>query len=247
MLTYKNSLRKTRKKYKNLFAIFISLYLVSVAGYFLTDVYPNIFNIGMFVFAGVMISLSGYFSVITNILEKHRNNKLIDEFIDKIELIIKRMPRIILVGPSASGKTHLRTILEYKGFHFNVSYTTREMRKDENQKSYNFISKEEFEKMINNNLFYEWGKYNGEYYGTGLKEWEEVKCFVMEPEGVSKISKEDRKRCFIIYIDPPHWVREERMAERGWNEDKINKRIQTDIDKFSDFTDYDLIIRDSNF
>lgn len=157
--------------------------------------------------------------------------------------------RIILVGPTCSGKTFLRKRLEEKGFTFDVSYTTREPREGEvNGVHYNFISREKFENLIKEDGFYEHASYNGNYYGTGNFEWNTVPCFIMETEGISNIKPADRKNCFIIYLNPPQIVREQRMlAERRWTDEQVMSRIRTDETKFEGFKDYDLIITNADF
>lgn len=157
--------------------------------------------------------------------------------------------KIILVGPTCSGKTFLRNKLENRGFKCDVSYTTREPRPEEiNGIHYNFISKNEFESGIRNDSFYEWVKYNGNYYGTGLDEWDNLPLFIMETDGIKHIKKEDRKNCFIIFLNPNIEIRKKRMKEeRNWSNEEIEKRIKTDELKFKDFKNYDIILKDPNF
>lgn len=157
--------------------------------------------------------------------------------------------RIILVGPTASGKTFLRKKLEEKGFHFDVSYTTRKPRDGEEYGvHYNFISEEEFILRVSQDAFYEHVNYNGCRYGTGRYEWNNSDGFIMETAGIKHISPEDRKNSFIIYLNPPVIIRMERMAvERGWGMEEIEERLKTDNKKFKDFNDYDMIITEPNF
>lgn len=157
--------------------------------------------------------------------------------------------RIIICGPTAAGKTFLRNKLENKGFKFDVSYTSREPRFNEiNKVHYNFVSKQYFEDGINNNLFYEHVEYNGNYYGTGLEEWNTCDCFIMETDGIKHIKKEDRNNCFIIYVNPDESIRKQRMKqERNWSDEQIEKRINTDKIKFKDFIDYDIVIKNNDF
>ena len=57
--------------------------------------------------------------------------------------------RIILVGPTASGKTLLRKRFEDKGFECDVSYTSRKPRQGEKDGiHYHFRKKKIFEVMI---------------------------------------------------------------------------------------------------
>ena len=157
--------------------------------------------------------------------------------------------RIILVGPTASGKTFLRNRFEDKGFECDVSYTTRPMRPGEKDGvHYHFLEVKIFEEMIKEGGFYEWVEYNGNYYGTGLEEWESLPLFIMETDGVKHITLEDRKSCFIIYINPAKVIRQTRMVlERGWTMEEVDKRLKTDRDKFEGFSDYDLILTDPEF
>jgi len=159
--------------------------------------------------------------------------------------------KLILVGPTASGKNILRERLAKKGFTFDVSYTTREIRKEVGEKDgldYHFISDEEFEKMKANDGFYEKVEYNGKKYGTGRYEWNNSDVFIMEPHGIDCILEEDRDSCFIIYIEPPTQERVKRMREeRKWSNEEINKRISTDTRKFSNFNKYDIKITNPYF
>lgn len=156
--------------------------------------------------------------------------------------------RIIICGPCASGKTILRKRLEDKGFKFEVSYTTREPRTGEiNGIHYNFISKDDFKLLIEANSFYEWTEFDGHYYGTGNLEWNTNTFFIMETDGINHINKEDRKNCFIIYINNDEDVRISRMVERGWDNETINKRLQYDKINFKNFSNYDILITNSDF
>ena len=70
----------------------------------------------------------------------------------------------------------------------------------------------------------------------------------METDGVKHITLEDRKSCFIIYINPAKVIRQTRMVlERGWTMEEVDKRLKTDRDKFEGFSDYDLILTDPEF
>lgn len=159
--------------------------------------------------------------------------------------------RIVLVGPTASGKNYLRDKFESKGFTFDVSYTTREPRLSVGEKEgveYHFITDEKFDNMVLNDELYEKVEYNGFKYGTGRMEWETKDVFIMEPHGVDCITEEDKESCFIIYIDPPLENRVERMKnERKWTEKQISDRLETDGNKFGNFIKYDMKITTPEF
>ena len=157
--------------------------------------------------------------------------------------------RIIICGAAASGKTFLRKKLEERGFHFDVSYTTRPRRPgEEDGVHYKFIKRDTFEFMAEIGSFYEHVEYNGYGYATGVVEWNTSDCFIMETDGIKHIDKKSRTKTVIIYLNPPIKIRKERMlGERGWAEEEANKRLKTDKKKFKDFTDYDLMITNPDF
>jgi guanylate kinase len=150
--------------------------------------------------------------------------------------------RIILCGPGAAGKDFIRNKFRDKGYQIDISYTSRPPRDNEiDGKDYHFIG-DKFPFRISQNEFYEYVQHGEYWYGTGMKEWNESDVFIMETEGLKLISPEDRPHCLIIYIDTPLDVRIKRMKERGWDMEKISKRIKIDIEKFKDFFNYDLKI-----
>lgn len=77
---------------------------------------------------------------------------------------------ILIIGPSGSGKT---TLIE-KAFENDQvlrSHASRDMRPGEiNGENYIFVSKTEFEKMLANNEFVQFVKYNDNYYGVSAAE-----------------------------------------------------------------------------
>ncbi len=157
--------------------------------------------------------------------------------------------RIILCGKAASGKDHLRKILEGRGFNYGVSYTTRPPRKGEiDGKDYYFLEVNEFQDLIEQKFFYEHVTFNGWYYGTSREQWFTTDdVFIMTPSGIGKLHAADRKNSFIIYIDIPVEIRRERLSSRNDNADSIERRILADENDFEKFTDFDIRITDSNF
>ena len=159
------------------------------------------------------------------------------------------MNKIILVGKAAAGKDHMRKVMEGRGFKYGTSYTTRPPREGEiDGQDYYFISKEQFEKGIDNDFWYEWVEFNGWYYGTSYDQFK-VTCnlFIMTPKGIAHINPIDRKECTIIYINIPIDVRRERLRSRNMPGDTLERRIEADENDFKDFTDYDIEINNHNF
>jgi guanylate kinase len=76
---------------------------------------------------------------------------------------------IVISGPSGAGKgtviDKLRKVND--NFWLSISMTSREVRSnDVPNETYFFVSKEEFERRIEEGVFLEYAMYNNNYYGT---------------------------------------------------------------------------------
>ncbi|XP_054715990.1 guanylate kinase-like isoform X2 [Uloborus diversus] len=143
---------------------------------------------------------------------------------------------VVFCGPSGSGKS---TLLKYlmnefpEYFGFSISHTTRKPRPGEKPgKDYNFVSRSEFERAIENNEFLEYAEFSGNIYGTSKKG---VKCVQnqgricildIEIEGVKNVKKTDLNPRFIFIKPPSLQILEERLRGRGTeSEESIQKRL----------------------
>lgn len=156
--------------------------------------------------------------------------------------------RIILVGPGASGKDHMRKILESRGFKYAVSYTTRPARPGEVEgKDYYFLTADECQKMKDNQEFYEAIDFNGWTYGTSITQFYHDDVFIMTPSGLSHLSPEDRKNSFVIFFNIAEDIRKERLEARVMPGHSVEARLQADRELFEGFTDFDLQITNPDF
>lgn len=156
-------------------------------------------------------------------------------------------PRIIIVGKAATGKTILKNRFIEKGYVPSVSFTTRPPREGEvHGIDYTFISEKEFKLRMGLNAFYETAEFGGWMYGTGKTDWENDDIFIMTPSGIANITPEDRKHCFIIFIDLPHHIRRYRLEQRK-DADSAGRRLLADEKDFTGFKDYDLLINSPYF
>ena len=159
------------------------------------------------------------------------------------------MNKVILVGKGASGKDHLRKILEGRGFTYGTSYTTRPPREGEiDGEDYFFLTEQQFKRYRDYDFWYEAVQFNGWWYGTSHKQFkEECNLFIMTPKGIDHINPIDRKECTIIFLDISEEVRRKRLMARHMPGDTIERRIEADEKDFANFKDYDLVINNSNF
>lgn len=142
---------------------------------------------------------------------------------------------LILMGPSASGKTEVAKILE-KNFNLKkvVTHTTRKKRiHEKNHIDYHFVSKNDFISMQKNNEFVETTNYNDNFYGTSKKEISDNKCLILDPKGAEVFYNLNDSHIFIVYLTCKEEIRYQRMIYRLDEIEIIKKRIESDRITFS--------------
>ena len=136
----------------------------------------------------------------------------------------------IITGPSGVGKN---TIIEAMStdldFYFSVSHTTRPQREGEvDGKDYHFVTEEEFNSLVDENLMIEYEQYGGFFYGTSKKEILKESNIILldlEVNGATKLlSENDDFVGIFIDIDDNELVK--RLKNRGHDENFIDKRMQ---------------------
>ena len=156
--------------------------------------------------------------------------------------------KLILVGKAAAGKDFLKNRLRSKKFKIGVSHTNRQPRKNEtNGIDYHFISKSEFEEMINQNKFIEYMEFNGWFYGQTEEDFDNADVMIMSKDGLEMLPKQYRDQCVVIYLDIDRRTRIERLNSRADMNDSIVRRMDTDDNQFETFSDYDIKIKNSDF
>jgi len=159
---------------------------------------------------------------------------------------------LIFSGPSGSGKdTILHRIMERDDKTVvSVSMTTRAPREGEQEgRDYYFVTKEEFEKHIENGDMLEWARYGENYYGTPkapILNWiNEGKTVVLEIEvqGADKIREQFPDVRSMFLMPPSLHVLEKRLRARKTNtEEDIKRRLETAKEEIGRANDYDYII-----
>ena len=160
---------------------------------------------------------------------------------------------IIFTGPSGVGKGTILSDFFKKvdnNIVYSISNTTRQPRDGEiNGMHYFFVSKQEFEKMIDEDLFLEHACYSGNYYGTNKKFVEqkinEGKSVLLEIElqGALQVMK----KCpdaVTIFIKPPTFEElEKRLRGRhSESEESILKRLKSAKEELSNADKFHYVI-----
>lgn len=137
---------------------------------------------------------------------------------------------LLLIGPSASGKTEIANLL-IKKYNMKkiVTCTTRTIRVGEIDKvHYNFLSKEEFNNLLDEDAFVETTTYNDNYYGTLKNDVADDKILILDPSGLNTFYRKMPNEVVSFYLETEEKIRKDRMIFRKDKEEDIEKRLNGD-------------------
>lgn len=157
---------------------------------------------------------------------------------------------LAIAGPSGGGKSTLCEHLldHYQNLQLSISSTTRPIRgEEEDGVHYFFVSKSEFQNLIDQDKLVEWAEVHGNFYGTSkaylAKAVAEQKVTLLDVDiqGVHSFERLFPENTVSIFLHPPNLkVLEERLRRRGTeSDDSIQKRLENaklEIEKGEKFT-----------
>ena len=162
----------------------------------------------------------------------------------------------IISGPSGSGKdTVLAELFKKKpDILFSISSITRPMRQGERDgEKYNFITREQFEYMIENDMLLEHNVFVNNYYGTPREPVERAvtagKDIIIEVDvnGAAQIRKKMPEAVSIFIMPPSFEELKRRLIGRGTeSEELIEKRLNSALSEIKRAVEYDYIIVNDN-
>ncbi|MCB2060436.1 MAG: guanylate kinase [Novosphingobium sp.] len=159
----------------------------------------------------------------------------------------------VLSSPSGAGKTTIsRKLLEYDDqIRMSVSVTTRPMRPGEvDGEDYHFASREEFDRMVEQDHFLEWAHVFGHSYGTpksqvktGLAQGQDF-LFDIDWQGTQQLYQKAESDVVRVFLLPPSLEElRRRLTSRGTDSDEViagrMARAQSEI---SHWDGYDYVV-----
>jgi guanylate kinase len=130
---------------------------------------------------------------------------------------------IILSGPSGVGKDAVLTRMRRSGrpLHYVVTATTRPKRaREKDGVNYHFLSRKEFQQMIDRHQFLEWANVYGNYYGvpkaqvaSALSKGADT-IVKVDIQGAATIKKTLPQAVFIFLMPPSIEALEKRLKRR---------------------------------
>lgn len=158
----------------------------------------------------------------------------------------------IVTGPSGAGKGTVlgRLLPTMDGLRCSVSATTRQPRPgEEDGVNYYFLTRPDFEQMIQRGEFLEYAEYVGNYYGTPAAPVNECLekgidvILEIEVQG-ALIVKQKRPDARLVFIIPPSFADLElRLRSRGSESgETIQKRLAKAQEEYAAAEQYDYIV-----
>lgn len=159
---------------------------------------------------------------------------------------------IVISAPSGAGKgSVISKLMEcYDNVWLSISMTSRAIRdNDIPNETYYFVTREEFEQRIENDVFLEYATYNGNYYGTPKDKIQDQlnrgKDVILEIEiqGALKVKELIPDAIFIFILPPSMKELKRRLVNRGTDSmEKILERFQTAYKEINEVTKYNYVV-----
>jgi guanylate kinase len=159
---------------------------------------------------------------------------------------------LVLAAPSGTGKTTIAHALveRFSRFVFSVSATTRAPRGDEvDGVDYDFLSRAEFEAMIEAGALVEWAEVHGNLYGTPVRNLEaaaargEHVVLDIDVQGARQI-RDKVPDAVLMFVFPPSaealWGR---LTARGTEAlDEVRRRLRAASAELAEAAHFDYIV-----
>jgi guanylate kinase len=160
---------------------------------------------------------------------------------------------LVVSSPSGAGKTTLchRLIDEFPNIVFSVSYTTRPIRRGEEEGTdYHFVDEPTFGKMVEDGEFAEWAEVHGHRYGTTVEAVRQALeggrhvLFDIDYQGGRQIKAKFEKDAVLVFVLPPSLDElEARLRKRATDApDVIERRLKKAHDELKQYGLYEFLI-----
>jgi guanylate kinase len=158
----------------------------------------------------------------------------------------------IVSAPSGTGKTTLveRIVQLVPDLTLSRSFTSRPPRAGEcDGMDYNFITRELFERMIEDGEFLEWANVFGNYYGTSAAETDRILSaghdlvLVIDVQGAQQVRARRADTIGIFVLPPCFAVLEDRLRRRSKDtEAQIQRRLEVARQEVGAVADYEYVV-----
>lgn len=167
--------------------------------------------------------------------------------------VARRGLMLVLSSPSGAGKTTLsRRLLEYDpNVELSISVTTRKRRPSEMEgRDYRFITRREFDDLVEKDELLEWAEVFDNYYGTPKKAVLEALAagrdvlFDIDWQGTKQLKQVAREDIASVFVLPPSVLELERRLHTRAQDDyeTIHRRMAKAANEMSHWNEYDYVV-----
>lgn len=159
---------------------------------------------------------------------------------------------IVISGPSGAGKgSVINKLMEINNnLYLSISETSRKIRgQEQNGVEYYFVTKDEFRKRIQDNIYLEYAIYNGNYYGTPKDRINEMLnkgidvILEIEIQGAVKV-KELVPEALFIFIMPTSLKELKRriVGRKTETQEKVVERFKRAYQEINEASKYNYVV-----
>jgi len=162
----------------------------------------------------------------------------------------------IISAPSGTGKTTLvKSLIERDpALQVSISHTTRPRRPNETEDvAYHFIDEARFEQMVADNIFLEYAKVFNCHYGTS-RHWVDEHLSLgidvvleIDWQGAQQVRQAMTKTVSIFILPPSFQTLEQRLRDRGEDEQTVKLRMQDAENELKHYGEYDYLVVNEDF
>ncbi len=159
---------------------------------------------------------------------------------------------IIISSPSGGGKgTLIKRVLQVlPNIGYSISFTTREMRVGEtNGVDYFFVSRAEFEKLIENGALLEYAEVHDNFYGTSVERVEAKSeaghdvILEIDVQGAESILAKVPEAVSIFILPPSYAILAARLTARATEKvEHLALRLQNSVGEVNRYTEFKYVV-----
>ena len=155
---------------------------------------------------------------------------------------------VVITGPSGVGKTTIIKALlrSSPNSKYSTSLTTRKRRHDEiDGIDYHFVSRENFQKAIENGEFAEWSEVYGEYYGRLKRDLDDLMnrsdaLVGIDVQGARKLQDRYPEGVFIFLLPKSEAALEKQLRGRKTDDEaSVKRRLNAALHEMKQADDFD--------